>query len=278
MTSFLIDNLGETWPASSAKLSEQMGFDRWSESERSRFLVTNLGFVSLRRGRRGLWIELRPTFLRRETFAALLLTLRDMPESRVVVSTLQETWTERLWGSVDEAREAIVREFETAICERGGYFAARQTHLLCLENDSPLRRAYETAAARDFSFDAYGVWAMLENSGVNRYALLRAHSDPEQIHIVAHGEGYSTFSPKWNRSASGRKFFDLPDRAYARSAAKGFSLVSQDKVPRAEDVSASLWWAARGRYEIKYKRLLLPITIADKGEFLLTVSDLKGVS
>ena len=71
MTQWMIDDLGRVWQAESEELRWRMGFGLVPIAERSRFLVTNTGFVAVAKRRGGVVIRWRPALTSGATFAAL---------------------------------------------------------------------------------------------------------------------------------------------------------------------------------------------------------------
>ena len=272
----LIDECGEVWSSESDVLRVRLGFAGRSIDDRAKFLVENLGFISVLSHPRGLVLQWRPTFVSRKTFVALMLLLNDELESRVLISTLRETWTDHMSGTLARAREALFNEFETALCKDGGYFRATQRHAETLNAASALRKTLERARSNNFTFNAADLWQLLGDATEARFALLKPHPEPGKVVFLALGNGYSTFNKGWLEAAPGRAFLDQPDAAYARAASKAFWPTVQSLKPTIEDVDASLWWVARGRYHLHYTRLLLPIIIPGKVPLLLSVAELRS--
>ena len=278
MITRLIDECGEIWPDGSETLRLRLGFAARTSDDRAQFLVENLGYISVQGHPRGLVLRWRPTFVSRNAFVALSLLLNGEQESRVLISTLRDTWVDCMCGSLAQAREAVCHEFETARCQSGGYFTARPRRADTLNATSILRKTLERAQSNSFTFAAVDLWQLISDSKEDRFALLKPHPEPGQVVFLAHGNGYSTFSRGWLKEACGQSFLDQPDTAYARAASKAFWPTVQSQVPLIEDVDASLWWSARGRYYLSYTRVLMPILIPGKDPLLLSVAQLRSSS
>jgi hypothetical protein len=206
--------------------------------------------------------------MRRETLVALIQLLADERESRVIVSSLHDAWGDALHGGVAQAREAIMREFETARCRRGGFFKARRRNLEALPYVSPLREMLATAKQLRFEFDPISLWCMLERCSGGRYILTESHRG--RLRIVAWGKGYTSFSCDWIAQAPGRDFEDQPDIAYAKQAAVAYKFASETDVPLIEDVEASTWWPTRGRTQLRYTRMVMPLSLQGSRRLVLS--------
>ena len=278
MITRLIDECGEIWPDGSETLRLRLGFAARNIDDRARFLVENLGYISVQGHPRGLVLRWRPTFVSRKAFVALLLLLNGEQEGRILISTLRDTWADVMCGTLAQAREALCNEFETARCQGGGYFKSTPRRAGTLHPTSILRKTLERVQSNSFSFTAVDLWELLSDSCEDRFALLKPHPEPGQVVFLAHGNGYSTFSRGWLKAAPGQTFLDQPDVAYARAASKAFWPTVQSQEPLIEDVDTSLWWSARGRYNLQYTRVLMPILIPGKDPLLLSVAQLRSSS
>jgi hypothetical protein len=272
MSQCLIDDKGRVWSAGSEELRSLLGFAARSVDVRVKFAVANLGFVSVQRRERGVLVQWRPTFVRRETFVALLMLLKEEHESRILISSFRQVWCDGIFGSLTEGREALLHEFSTAKTEVGGYFKARVRSIESLDRTACLRLTLQRAQIASFRFEPVELWQMLSEVTDGRYTLLEPCPDPSRIRILALGSGYSGITRDWMTKASGRFFFDQPDAAYARAASAAYWPTTQRMEPLVEDVDASVWWASHGRCRHQYTRALFPIDVAGSGRLLLSVS------
>jgi hypothetical protein len=270
---WLINETGQIWRADSEQLRLQTGCEIGSIRERAEFLETNLGFASLQQTKRGLFLRWRPTFVRGPTFAALVQLLRDQPEGRVVISTLKQSWSDKLLGSIELAVAELAQEFSTATCEVGGYFRASHRVKGSLPSSSPIHKMLSCAQDCGFRFQADALWAALYGISSGGYLLLEPVAETQKLRIAFHGQGYRTLSKEWQDRASGRFFEEQPDAHYARMSSRSFWRAVEQDIPIIEDVDASIWAPARGRTGLKYTRLLLPLTIGSK-RHLLSMSHL----
>ena len=273
---WLIDDSGEMWPATYPNLRRRLDFGPRSVEDCSRYLVTNLGYIAVATSRRGLIVRWRPTFVRRATFVSLILYLKDQPDKRVLVATLRRAWSDVLYSTQLSAQVALLKEFDTARCEYGGFFRSRPRALQALPPASLLTTTFSHAREMAFSFEAFDLWKMLDAHSVGRYILLDPQPEQQRLLILVQGQGYPNVGQDWLTGASGRDFFDQPDATYAKAAAKGYWSVMQSGEPLIEDVEASIWWTSRGRSDIRYTRLVLPIEVTGKRRLLLCVSQLRG--
>jgi hypothetical protein len=265
---WLIDESGMVWRADSEQLRIRTGCEVGPIRERAEYLECNMGFVSLQQSRRGHYVRWRPTFVRGATFAALVQLLRDQPEGRVAISTLNQSWSDRLHGSIDHAVENLVQEFSTATCDSGGYFRARHREMESLPAASPIQKMTARAQDCDFQFKPSALWESLCEIATGGYLLLEPVSENRQFRIAFHGQGYRTLSRDWQDKASGRFFEEQPDAHYALMSSRSFWRAMEQNIPIIEDVDASIWAPARGRTGLQYTRLLLPLSIGGKRQLL----------
>ena len=277
MSNCLIDENGSVWPADSPQLRRRL----WASQPAPvlcQYAVTNLGFAQLSLSPRAIIIRWRPTSISKETLVGLVQALMDQADGRVSISTLRMDWAESICGSIEQARAALLREFETARCERGGYFRAVPRHPDTLAAGSPLGRVLGASLQANGVFDPVSLWQMLEHSAGGRYILTEAQGDHGPLRIVAWGSGYQSMTSRWIADAPGKNFEDQPDAAYAKGSIKSYRSAIARGVSIVEDVDASTWWPGRGRSRIRYSRLILPLTLESGRRLVLSTAQPSDIS
>ena len=257
---WLIDETGVAWPAESPRLRAVLWASQ-STPVLCRFAVTNLGFAHVATLPRALAVIWRPTFTTKETLVGLVQLMADQADTRVVLSTLGRDWSDRIFGSIADATASVLREFETARCESGGYFKASVQHPDRLASESHLGRILAAATQAKSLFDPVSLWQMLEHCAGGRFILTEPQGDRGPLTILAWGKGYQSMNRSWIDQAPGRNFEDQPDANYAKRGARAYRSVAATGAPVIEDVDASTWWPGRGRTRLQYTRLILPLTL-----------------
>jgi hypothetical protein len=249
MTSWLIDDGGKIWPADSERLRETL-WSLQSTADHCRYSVINLGFASLQITPRAIFVRWRPTFVTKETVVGLIQALADQRESRVVISTLGLDWSDCICRSIGQAREVILREFETAHCHHGGYYRARRWSIDSLSIQTSLGGVFAHSLRAGFDFEPISLWSMLEEHAGGRFILTEQQGEDGRLKVLAWGEGYRSFNNDWTTNAVGRDFEDQPDASYAKWAAASYKAANAAGAPIVEDVEASTWWPGRNRLPV----------------------------
>ena len=270
MTTWLIDPSGDVWPPDSETLRANLGMAHRDIADRVSFLVTNLGFIAVRKLNSGLYVRWRPTYTHRATVAAAILLLREHRQQRVVVCSIGRVVSHALFQSTPQGCDAILSRFATEQCETGGHFVALPRTRASLEPSSALRRIVDELIASELSVEPIALWNTLQRSVGGRFLMLKPDGDHHKLRVSSVGSGYTTISQKWTNEAQGRDFEAQPDRAYAKAASRGFWSATEQGSPVVEDVEASLWIPSRGRIAIRYTRLIVPLKIDGRMHILGT--------
>lgn len=272
MSDWLIDTDGRLWSTGSMELRRRL-WSRQPADELARYVVTNMGYAQLTAVQRSLCVRWRPTSLNNSTVVELVRLLLEQPEQRVVVSTLRERWSDAIHGTLADARNAILDEFDTAQCETGGYFEAEQRRPETLSERSALARVFRSVHDAQVRFDPISLWQMLERNSKGRFILTESQGERGPLRVVAWGRGYDSMPHNWITNAPGRDFEDQPDVNYARKGSRAYRMVAATGVPVVEDIDASAWWPGRGRMRLCYTRLLLPLIMQDGRQFVLSTAE-----
>lgn len=268
MSLWLIDETGTVHPPGSPALRELFRGVFPSDRECAEYLEVNLGYVSVRRVRSGLHVRWRPTFVRGTTFAAVIRLLSDQPAGRTIISTLGEDWEHRLLPSVDQAVESLRQEFSTATSNGGGYFSARPVAAEHSGLSPAMARMLQFAKDKSYRLEPLEAWNALQSHPSGGYLFLEPVAELRKFRIELHGQGYRTLNRAWQQTASGRFFEDQPDGYYARMSSRSFWQAVETDAPIVESVDASMWVPGRGRTDLKYTRLLMPLEIGRKRRLL----------
>lgn len=271
MSDWLVGEQGEVRLVGDPQLSEAWK-SLHSPEEFARFAVMNLGFARMTTGARGIRIAWRPTFTGLETVAGLILWLQSQRDARVFISSLRGDWNLRICPSITAATRLILEEFQTAECDREGFFRARRRDLESLPRGHNLGCLFQALSERRFSCGVIELWDLLDLHADRRFILTEEQGDRAPLRVLTWGRGYRRFNASWIQRIRGKSFEDQPDKAYARWASEAYRRVRATREAVIEDVDASTWCPGQGRRMVKYTRLLVPLEIKDRGLFVLSTA------
>ena len=177
-------------------------------------------------------------------------------------------WHDRLCASTGLAQQALAHEYGTARATSGGYFHTRSCDPGAHDANTPLARLFEHARLGQYTFDPFQLWSLLDQHAAGRFILTEMRAS--RLHIVAWGKGYTSFSPDWIADAKGKDAEDHPDVSYARRAADAYKRVGETGEPLIDSIEASHWWPGRGRIDLAYTRLVLPVHVEGRGRLVLS--------
>lgn len=271
MSDWLVDARGEVRGICDPQLHAVWKYSSAPE-DFARYAVTNLGFARMTMGSRGIRVAWRPTFTVQETLAGLVLWLRSQAEARVLVSSLQIDWHLQICPTITVATELILDKFQTAECDREGFFQAQRRNLESLPPGDNLGALFKTLSEKQFSCGVIELWDVLSLHADRRFILTKGAGERGPLRVMTWGSGYRRFSTPWIDRIRGKSFEDQPDKAYARWASETYKQVLSTGEPVLEDVEASTWCPGQGRRLVRYTRLLAPLKIKDQGLFILSTA------
>lgn len=275
MSDWLVDDQGDVRRVCDPQLGEAWESLRCPE-EFARYAVMNLGFARVATGTSGIRVSWRPTFTGQSTLAGMILWLRSQRAVRVLVSSLRDDWKMRICPSPTAAARLILEEFQTAECDREGFFQSRRRDLPSLPLGDNLGSLLKALSEKGFSCGIVELWDMLDLHADRRFILTEQEGDKGPLRVLTWGSGYHRFKASLISRMQGKSFENQPDKAYARWAAEGYKRVQSTREAVIEDVDASTWCPGQGRRRVRYTRLLAPLHIKDRGLFVLSTAKLIG--
>jgi hypothetical protein len=97
----------------------------------------------------------------------------------------------------------------------------------------------------------------------NRYAIVQQDKVNSRLLYKELGDGLFTSYDTWRTCAVGAPMEEMPDRAYGRWVKGCYSSALNTMEPTIEKVDAIVHWPHSGRTTMRYRRLILPLSLTD---------------
>jgi hypothetical protein len=256
MKTFLFDDRGEAWDASSHRLAGALSASI-SGAELANYAIRNLGYVSVKESNGSVRIRLRPAAVSPIAFNGLLYWLHDRQPERVLVSSLDGEWTHEMFGSCREAVSRLLILCATDPEGRSDEFLRQARELDDLPTSSPLLGLLDIWTDTFGLDDRERLWNITSEALNGRYALLEVPERSSQIVFQEVGPGFLSFNDEWRSQASGLRLEDQPDYSYGKWLTSTYRDAAVRGRPTLEDVDAIVCKPGGERRRVRYKRLLL---------------------
>ncbi len=278
----IYDENGRVWPAGSRELREGLGYTV-GDFDIGGFAVRCLGWVEVRHLPGRVHVRIAPRVVQPKPLDALQGLLSSMPQTEVLLEVrVGQTWEEEILPSAVEAAGKIESLVKGPADETGGRFVSVRQPISVLFRDKQRYLIEMFNQAR-----AFHVASSLE-------ALVNfAEADPTGRTGVAAGTGYGSQGRRtgWSMAHIGRalRFYteedrrsiigsDLtrgPDGEYGKWCNLGYDRVEAAGEPVVEDVRALVLRRQGPPLESRYRRLLVPVTVASGQSVILCSSEIR---
>jgi hypothetical protein len=267
----IIDDGGEAWPAPFDGVRLATGCDA-NVNTFVDYSIRNLGFIRVQQKPHGFVVTLRPSATNPVTFASAIFLISDLPDQRLVLSCLEDSWTHVLCRDKAEARSRLLHAMDQAEDAREQPFLCERH---CLDEVPPnssisMLLAFWTECRGAFDDDQLST--ALNRILRDRFALLSTRGDDETLLIENWGYGTASYWQSWLRRCRGLQFEDQPDHRYARAAAAAYREVLRSGQPLFDHVDAITSNAGQGKKRITYSRLIVPVDRTNGPPWLLSTS------
>jgi hypothetical protein len=265
----LIDRDGRLWqgiPTELARFATRRHSPRLDE-----YAVKNLGFVGVTRARTGLVVGLRPAVLAPMAYASLMPMLHEDEPERVLLQHYVDRrgWRHELHGNPFEAMQRVTELAQTGPI---GFDRLRRRSLdiAQLPSGHPLRGLAECWQS---SFRRIGLSGLLQAANDltgGRYVLFDRSRDTFRFQEV--GRGMPPWVSRSKLHKPGRQLAEHPDRRFWASCINAYLDAAACGRPRLEAVDAVIEWTGFGPMRRRYLRLMLPISVENNPDLLLSAS------
>ena len=259
MSLLLVDDQGEVWDGQSRKLRH--AFDSpYSGGEFSEYAVANLGFVALNTYGTSCQVRLRPATVSDRTFRSVCNWLHTSRSERVVLTWLDDDWTNELL----RAGETITNRLEELITgakrAKPSDFLSRRIDTPELGPHSPLGEIARQWPDLSAPSGQHALMHLLRAALGDRYIVVKKQADVGKLVYQEFGEGLFGYYETWRHCAVGAPMEEMPDRAYGKLAAQAYYETMENKTPRIERVDALMRWPHAGRARLRYQRVIVPVS------------------
>ena len=258
MSLLLVDDQGEVWDGQSRKLRH--AFDSpYSGGEFSEYAVANLGFVALNTYGTSCQVRLRPATVSDRTFRSVCNWLHTSRSERVVLTWLDDDWTNELL----RAGETITNRLEELIAgakrAKPSDFLSRLLSIDEMAANSPMRELAGNWGNLSLPAGQRALFELLEKTLGNRYVVVKQDSSGGRIVFHELGEGLFSNYETWRYCAIGAPMEEQPDRQYGRWVASAYREAAERNQPMIAEVDAIVRWPHAGRVRMRYHRLIVPL-------------------
>lgn len=258
----LIDDQGQVWDGSSRQLRH--AYDSpYSGGEFSDYAVVNLGFIATNVYGHSAQIRLRPNFTADAAFDSLYRWLLSRRFDRIVLTWLGDTWHNEMLRSNQAALVRLDDLIEVAKRHRPEDFLSTLVSREEIGRDASLAALIQKWVSATTDNRPESVGAAVNDILGNRYAIVQQDQINSRLLYKELGDGLFTSYDTWRTCAVGAPMEEMPDRAYGRWVKGCYSTALDTMEPTVEKVDAIVHWPHSGRTRMRYRRLILPLSLSD---------------
>ncbi|MGI9476774.1 MAG: hypothetical protein ACR2PI_08710 [Hyphomicrobiaceae bacterium] len=268
----LIDREGEIWQSDSRALRANYGA-ACSNAAFERFLVRNLGFISVRVDDRSCAIKASPSRLSFKSFATLSDLLSKENTDRVSVSLFDHDWQHLILPSLNAALGSLLQSASGNAESKNRRFRSRSRPIESLSADNPLMALFEIWKQNSGYLDLESYPQIINEQLDKRFVLVERKPDASQLVFSRIGEGFAMYDKEWTTRLVGYPVEYQPDVHYAKWIANFWRSALISGKPTLNDVDANIINPLqRTKRRVKYSRLTLPVSEMNGATRLLSAS------
>ncbi len=273
MASWLIDDRGLCWDNDSPEIAHRLKSTLVGE-RLATYAVNNLGFVGIRDVGGSTHIQVRPAVVKPIALAACLYWIGDRQKrlGRIAISFHEHQWRHCIYGSFNSAVRALAQCVKVGQEDRSRLNSRRSLR----PGDEPLPRQvdallrYWSQAGGRHEADQFD--NLLHSVLQDRYFLLSASDDAQQLYIEKIGSNYRMFDEGWRARAQGSRFEDMPDFSYGTWVADAYRQALISGEPQLDRIEAILDVVGAGLSRVHYTRIIVPFRTHDDRRLVLSTS------
>ena len=270
---WLIDEAGRAWGAADPALRRSLQTDVSTDQLRD-FTLGKMGFVEIRRRGPRIVVTLDPKRVSSSAVVGLLYWLHDAH------------WVGRL------ALQVFGSDHDAELVPNIAAFGARLEVLSQCGRDNERTRFQCVPVSTDEVTDDCRIGTLFElwrSSAIRsrseiaafcarhfdgRYTLVRPLSNGEFV-VDEMGRGYVCYDRSYVAKAAGTLLIDEPDYAYGMWVSEAYRSVALSRAPDFSDVAANIRSPHAADVSVQYRRLVIPFTDPEFGDYIVSASVLR---
>jgi hypothetical protein len=264
MQTIILDDHGRAWDARSPALRSFLhcalpDFDFLT------YLIENLGFVAVTKiAPNAARIRFRPETVCEASIAAAIYCVADMGIERAVISH-PDQFVEKLFPSLAQTIAYIAEQVAANHQPLPPAFTSIERPLDIIANtDEALSSLFAQWIDSKQAYDSATLANVLPESLRTRFVLVEPVND--RLTFTDVGSGFEIFGETWKENARGLPIEETPDYDYGRWVQGIYRHVLKTRLPRLDEVDATIRRPHRNdRVHLRYRRLLLPFTCKGHG-------------
>jgi hypothetical protein len=267
MQTIILDDHGRAWDARSPALRSFLHCSL-PDFDFLTYVVENLGFVAVTKiAPNAARIRFRSETACQTSIAAALYYLADMGIERTIISH-PDQFVEKLFPSLAQTIAYIAGEV-AAGQQHSAAFTSRELPVDILANtDEALSSLFAQWIDSKQVYDSATLASVLPESLRARFILVEPMND--RLTFTDVGSGFEIFGETWQENARGLPIEETPDYDYGRWAQGIYRDVLKTRLPRLDEVDATIRRPHRNdRVHLRYRRLILPFTCRGHGKTCL---------
>jgi hypothetical protein len=271
MYHLLVDDRGQRWPAFGWDTANFVSAP-FTGRALADYVVTNLGWVEIRRNQHHFHIRCRPAIAADPAVVETLFTLCDTEARSITLSVLGKTWNEHVHCNRSDVITILASMMGTSRIK----LSTVADRFLCDEvppESSPflekLRHAFANASTQA---DITSLVAVLNATFNGRWTLTHTDHNSGQAIVDHCGPGFTRYNPRWQSSAVGTSLHSYADPEYGAWVASHRRQVELTGHPRFDNVDAVVGFPGLGEVRLTYARLTAALDLSRGRRFVLAAA------
>ena len=273
MASWLIDDRGTCWDNLSPDLAAYLKASLTGE-RLATYAVNNLGFIAIREVGGSTHIQLRPAVVKPVALAACLYWIGDRQKrlERIAISFHEHQWRHCIFGSFNSAVRALAQCVKVGQEDRCRLNSRRSVRPGDEALPGPVAALLQYWSQVGGLHDAVPFDHLLHSVLQDRYFMLSASGEDQQLIIEKIGSNYRMFDEGWRARARGCRVEDMPDFSYGAWVADAYRQALTTGEPQIDRIDAILDVVGAGLSRVHYTRIIAPFRTRDNRRLVLSTS------
>ena len=267
-----IDRYGACWDDGARQLQERLGA-RCSSATFEKFIVRNLGFVSVQFGATSCLIKVAPSQLSLDAYMTLSQLLSEVAADRYAVSLFQDGWRDLIFPDCRAVLRHLLQSSDCGRRDHGDPFVTRPKAISKLSSAHPLMDLVDAWRASSGRLDVATCSSLLNERLGGRFVVIEQAPNALGLVFSRIGQGYAMYDPGWPARMTGYPIDCQPDAHYGQWIARCLRSAFEQREPTLNDIDAIVTNpVAQTARRIRYTRLTLPLRRRDGGLQMLSAS------